>query len=188
MSDKLTPKQEAFVLAYLETGNASEAYRRSYDASGMADNVVHVKASELLKNGKVAVRVAAIQGKAEAKAVLDKAWVLERLMRNARIAMGEEKIKVAIRPKGPDGKLLDATVDLEMSDRDTAGANRALELLGKQIGMFIDRSEVGRPGDFDDMSDDELRQFITGRPAQESKGKAGIAASRGNGSSRGKPN
>ena len=29
--NKLTPKQEAFILAYLETGNASEAYRRAYN-------------------------------------------------------------------------------------------------------------------------------------------------------------
>jgi len=26
----LTPKQEAFALAYVETGNASEAYHRAY--------------------------------------------------------------------------------------------------------------------------------------------------------------
>ena len=31
----LTPKQEAFCLAYMETGNASEAYRRAYDADNM---------------------------------------------------------------------------------------------------------------------------------------------------------
>ena len=31
----LTPKQENFCLAYLETGNASEAYRRAYDVANM---------------------------------------------------------------------------------------------------------------------------------------------------------
>jgi hypothetical protein len=35
-------------------------------------------------------------------------------------------------------------------------ANRALELLGKELGMFIDRKVVGKPGDFADMTDDEL--------------------------------
>lgn len=59
----LTPKQEAFCLAYIETGNASEAYRRAYDASKTKDNVVHVKASELLANGKVAVRLGELQHK-----------------------------------------------------------------------------------------------------------------------------
>jgi len=57
----LTPKQEAFCLAYIETGNASEAYRRSYDASRMKPAVIAVKASELLSSGKVSVRVREIQ-------------------------------------------------------------------------------------------------------------------------------
>jgi phage terminase small subunit len=184
MADKLTPKQEAFVLAYLETGNASEAYRQCYDVSpDTKPNTVEKRACELLKNGKVAGRIAALQGKAEQRAVLDKAWVLERLMKNARIALGEEKIKLAVKPKG-----LDAAIELEVSDRDTAGANRALELLGKQIGMFVDRSEVGKPGDFDDMSDDDLRKFITGRTPEESAREERTAASRGGRKARSLPN
>jgi hypothetical protein len=35
-------------------------------------------------------------------------------------------------------------------------ANRALEVLGKELRMFIDRKEFGRPGDFSGMSEDEL--------------------------------
>lgn len=57
----LTPKQEAFALAYVETGNASEAYRRSYNAENMKPAVIAVKASELLAHGNVAVRVAELQ-------------------------------------------------------------------------------------------------------------------------------
>ena len=57
----LTPKQEAFCLAYVETGNASEAYRRAYDAARMKAPTINVKASELLADGKVAVRVAELQ-------------------------------------------------------------------------------------------------------------------------------
>lgn len=53
----LTIKQENFCLAYIETGNATEAYRRSYDASKMKDAVINVKACELLANGKVTVRL-----------------------------------------------------------------------------------------------------------------------------------
>jgi phage terminase small subunit len=57
----LTPKQEKFAKLYIELGNASEAYRQSYDASKMKPDVVNVKASELLANGKVAVRVKQLQ-------------------------------------------------------------------------------------------------------------------------------
>ena len=61
---KLTPKQEAFAQAYIETGNASEAYRRAYDAARMKPEVIAVKASELMANGKVAVRVQALRDQA----------------------------------------------------------------------------------------------------------------------------
>lgn len=57
----MTPKQEAFCMAYIETGNASEAYRRTYNATNMKPEVVNVKASELLSKGKVAVRVAELK-------------------------------------------------------------------------------------------------------------------------------
>ena len=57
----LTPKQEAFCLAYIETGNASEAYRRAYSAGKMSENAVHVAASRLLDNPKITLRVAELQ-------------------------------------------------------------------------------------------------------------------------------
>ena len=37
-----------------------------------------------------------------------------------------------------------------------AVANRALELLGKSLGIFVERSEQGKPGDFAHFSDEEL--------------------------------
>lgn len=57
----LTPKQEAFALAYVETGNASEAYRRAYDAGKMKPETVTKRASELLANGEVTGRVQQLQ-------------------------------------------------------------------------------------------------------------------------------
>ncbi|HHR4328400.1 TPA: terminase small subunit [Salmonella enterica] len=58
----LTIKQEAFCQAYIETGNASEAYRTAYAADKMKAEAIHVKASELLSNGKISVRVKELQG------------------------------------------------------------------------------------------------------------------------------
>ena len=51
----MTPKQERFCQAYIETGNASEAYRQAYNAEKMKAQTIHVKASELFASGKVAV-------------------------------------------------------------------------------------------------------------------------------------
>lgn len=53
----LTPKQEAFCLAFMETGNASEAYRRSYDADDMKPATVNRAAKELTDNPKIAARI-----------------------------------------------------------------------------------------------------------------------------------
>ena len=53
----LTPKQEAFVYAYLETGNGCEAYRRAYSAGSMTDAAIRVEASRLLKHPNVALQV-----------------------------------------------------------------------------------------------------------------------------------
>ncbi len=58
---KLTPKQEAFCLAYMEAGSPSEAYRRAYDASRMKHTVIQVKAAEVLRHPAVAARVKELQ-------------------------------------------------------------------------------------------------------------------------------
>ena len=57
----LTPKQESFCQKYIELGNASEAYRQSYDADDMNTNTVNRKAKELLDNGKITARVGQIK-------------------------------------------------------------------------------------------------------------------------------
>ncbi|MEM8160551.1 terminase small subunit, partial [Morganella morganii] len=51
----LTVKQEKFCQAYVETGNASEAYRSAYSADKMKAATVNSKAYELLNNGEITV-------------------------------------------------------------------------------------------------------------------------------------
>lgn len=55
----LTIKQEKFARQYVGPceGNASAAYRAAYNADKMSAETIHVKACELLKNGKVSVMV-----------------------------------------------------------------------------------------------------------------------------------
>lgn len=54
---KLTQRQENFCLAYIEIGNASEAYRQSYSAVNMKPDTVWRAAKTLLDNSKVSARV-----------------------------------------------------------------------------------------------------------------------------------
>ena len=58
---QLTNKQEAFAQAIADGLNQSDAYRSAYSASKMKAEVVHVKASQLAADGKVAVRVASLR-------------------------------------------------------------------------------------------------------------------------------
>ncbi|WP_303763792.1 terminase small subunit [Sphingobium yanoikuyae] len=57
----MTPKQEKFCQLYVELGNASEAYRQAYDAARMKAATVNVKASQLLDQDKITVRVAELK-------------------------------------------------------------------------------------------------------------------------------
>lgn len=53
----LTIKQEAFCERYIETGNASEAYRQAYDAGKMKPATVNRTAKSLVDDPKIAARV-----------------------------------------------------------------------------------------------------------------------------------
>jgi phage terminase small subunit len=57
----LTIKQENFCLVYIETGNASEAYRKAGYSKGMSDKTVNEASARLLKNGKVIARLAELR-------------------------------------------------------------------------------------------------------------------------------
>jgi phage terminase small subunit len=148
MAGTLTAKQEAFCLAFVETGNASEAYRSVYDAENCKPETIWVKASELLNSGKVSVRIKELRDAIAERVEIDRAWVLDRLVANAEKAATAEPVLNAEGEEIGEYKYQGQVV------------NRALELIGKEIGMFIDRKEVGKPGDFADLSDDELDAAI----------------------------
>lgn len=67
----LTPKQEAFARAYVEAGNASEAYRQAYNVGeNTKAETVNKRASELLSNGEVTGRVAELQSEAKERTMV----------------------------------------------------------------------------------------------------------------------
>ena len=86
---KLTPKQEAFCLAYLETGNASEAYRQAYNAENMKPATISRNAKALMDNSKIATRLAALNEKAVSDAVMTRQEALERLSNFARTDLAD---------------------------------------------------------------------------------------------------
>ena len=64
------------MLAYLETGNASEAYRRAYDTRNMLPSTINNKSCLLLKTGKIRERVDEARNATIAAATIDRAGVL----------------------------------------------------------------------------------------------------------------
>ena len=118
----LTPKQEAFALAYVETGNASEAYRRAYNAGNMKPEVIANKASALLKRGDVRVRVEMAQAKAVERHETTVDDILRELEEARALAAGGEKPQPAAMVAASMGK-------------------------AKLLGMLTDKTEVtGKDG------------------------------------------
>jgi len=118
--DVLSVKQETFCLAYVETGSASEAYRRAFDVGATTKpETVWTEASKTLANPKVARRVMELQELARLRmlvsvdsltAELEEARILAMKSENGASAavaaiMGKAKLHgLAIEKKELSGK------------------------------------------------------------------------------------
>ena len=100
----LTARQEAFCLRYLETGNASEAYRQTYKSTVMKPETVNRKAKELLDNGKITARLDELRAPVVEKAQLTLESHLTELDRLKTAAEGAGNITAAIRAEELRGK------------------------------------------------------------------------------------
>lgn len=157
----LTPKQENFCLAYLETGNASEAYRRSYSAAAMKPETVNRKAKDLVDNGNIAARIAELRAPALQKAQLTHERVMQEVARIAffdirklydgegnpvPIHLLDDDTAAAVAAldimeefdNGPDGKkLIGYTKKYKLNSK-----NDALTMAMRHLGMFNDKIDV----------------------------------------------
>lgn len=101
---QLTHKQEMFCVSYIETGNASESYRRAYNVKSMKAPTVNRKAKELIDNGKIAARLVELR-----KPVLERAEMtleshLQDLKRLRDLAEEDMKWNAAIQAEIARGK------------------------------------------------------------------------------------
>ena len=120
-TDRLTAKQESFAQKVAAGAILSDAYRESYSAENMADKTVWSEACRLAQHPKVSTRIRAIQADMEAdhrtRAARREEYVLKRLQEEAEQA-------------------------------ETDGSRvRALELLGKTVGLFTDKVEIEQDSD-----------------------------------------
>lgn len=75
---EITQKQLNFAVAFFETGNAAEAYRRSYDVSPNArDEWIYVEACQLLDNPKITRKIIELREQAEKHAIYTRQKAME---------------------------------------------------------------------------------------------------------------
>lgn len=84
----LTPKQEAFALAFFETGNAAEAYRRAYDvADGARDPWIRVEACQLLDNPNIALFIEEMREHARKHSIYTRQQAMDELEEARKAAL-----------------------------------------------------------------------------------------------------
>jgi hypothetical protein len=118
------PKHERFAQEVASGKTQVEAY----EIAGYKPN--DGNAAQLAKRPEISARVAEINGIAADKVAIDKSWVLERLITNSERAM--QVIEVLDKDGNGTGEFrYEGNV-----------ANKALELIGKELGMFKERLEL----------------------------------------------
>ncbi len=153
------PKHERFAQEIAKGASGRDAYIAAGFKPGSPE-AAEASASRLLSDVKVKARIAELTERAAARVEVSKAWVMERLMRNASMCLGEQPLVVPVK---------EGEEPVPEYRRDPAAANQALQLLGKELGMFVDRSVSATT------TLEELLDSIGDGGAGSSGGKAGAA-------------
>lgn len=152
-------RQELFCQAFTEGNSAEKAYvaagyKPNRANAGKLRRIEHVsrRIDEILTARNAAVDRATV--KAVEKAALSKAWVLQKLTENLERSL--QARPVTDRDGNETGEYV----------YNGAVANKALELLGKEIGMFIERREQRNVDEFDNLDEQQLRELVEKRAAE----------------------
>jgi phage terminase small subunit len=126
----LNPKRQRFCEEYIIDLNATQAAIRAGYSAKTANRI----ASQLLSILDIQTTIQELQSKVSEKLEINAQWVLERLVRNHDRAAQAEPV-------------LDRQ-GLETGEWTYQGSvvNKALELIGKHRGMFVDKLEHSGPG------------------------------------------
>lgn len=100
----LTPKQESFCIAYLETSNASEAYRRAFSCSRSKPETINRMAKELIDLPKITARLQEMRAPAVKAAQITLEQHLNDLKRLRDLAESAAKFGPAIAAEIARGK------------------------------------------------------------------------------------
>ena len=126
----LTPKQEKFVQNLIKGMSQREAYKNSYDAENMADNVIDKEASLLFKDRKITERYQELIDRAATASVMTAQERLEFLTDVIKGIEREHKVDIA------DG-------EVHEYDEPTSIKNKlsAIDLMNKMQGEYTTKIE-----------------------------------------------
>jgi phage terminase small subunit len=140
----LTLKQEKWCLVYLETGNASEAYRQAYDCQNMKPETIGRRAKELLDNSKIKAHLA------ELKETLDISPQRALKIYAKAIRMAEDKGDAATM-KGLGDSIAKLAGMLD---------DKGVESVGAQIGALLTELERERKAKVTPAQDAALQELV----------------------------
>ena len=133
----LTRKQEIFACAIADGADQAAAYRASYEAARMSAPAIWTEASQLVRHPEVARRIGELKAEAEQ-------------VRQTMLVGREQAILAQLEKEALTAKTDSARI-------------RAIELLGKHLGLFTDRLETK---DVTERSADEIEAQIRMRLEQ----------------------
>lgn len=103
---RFTDKMELFCLAYVETGNASEAYRRSYNTTNMAEKTAQREGYNTLQKPQVQARIEELRNQVMDRHEITVDTLLLELEQARRLALDTKKAAAAVTATMGKAKLL----------------------------------------------------------------------------------
>ena len=148
----LTDKQEEFAQGVMAGMNYTAAYRAAYNASGMGDATVWAMACKLAADHKVTIRLEQLRAQKEAERRMQ-ALSLSDFVIDGWKQLAQSKI---VHHELDD----DGNPVVRVEEIPPAVRTRNLELIGKHLGMFVERVETT---DMTDRSAEEIEAQIKAR-------------------------
>ena len=146
---KLTIKQEKFVLKYFECGNATEAYKHAYSTLKMKDKTINENASRLLADSKITARLKELQNKAQKESEWNVKKLLSHYTEVVNIGFGNKASPHIV--TNDTGKSTSETKVIELKDTNLSAVLKALIEIGKLIGAY-DKENREKEGEMDILS------------------------------------
>lgn len=133
---KLTDKQKRFIEEYLIDLNATQAAIRA----GYSEKTAYSIGEENLKKPEIKRAIEDAQLKRSSRIQITQDDVIRMLVENIEKSSGTKQVVITQTRKSEDGEFVGD--DVAQFVYEPSSVNKALELLGKHLGMFKDKLDV----------------------------------------------